>query len=284
MKTLAEQWGSEVKFTQHLASDLESLNRINDLVGLPRVVKATNEMSIPGGSIDVVGFTVKGCAIVYEHQDKGGRADQTHVSKTMTYPHQLILKGHTVLGSILLCETVDQHYLDQFRAERKEYLRRKYNGHKNLHIIRSQWLDNGQYQPSLFEDSDAILRREDNELDHYKEFVAVYAADWMTQREEKNGNAVTLWHRISELPSRYMAYVHTLKNGVKIGLHCLKDVTADDEQLMQAICPEGWAYRKAQDRATIELVLDKDSSYLDWANHSETLKRAVRNYFWQNQG
>lgn len=284
MKTLAEQWGSETKFTQHLATDIESINRINDLVGLPRVVKATNEMGIPGGAIDVVGFTVKGHAVVYEHQDKGGRADQTHVSKTMTYPHQLKLKGYTVLGSILLCETVDQHYLDQFRSERTEYLRRKYNGHKNLHILRSQWDDDGVYCPSSFEDSDAILCKEVTELKEYKEFVAVYAADWMIQREEKNGNAVTLWHRITELPCRYMAYVHTIKNGVKVGMHCLKDVTTDDEQFLRVVCPEGWTYRKAKDRATIELVLDRNSSYLDWANQSETLKRTIRNYFWQNKG
>lgn len=279
MKTLAEQWGSEVKFTQSLASDIESLNKINDLVGLPRVVKAIPEFSIPGGSIDVVGFTVKGHAVIYEHQDKTGRADQTHVSKTMTYPHQVILKGYTVLGSILLCETVDQHYLDQFRLERKEYLRRKYNGHKNLHIIRSQWSDDGIYLPSMFEDSDDIIRKEENQIVVYKDFVSIYAADWMIQREETNGNSITLWHRLTELSNKYMAYIHTTKGSIKIGLHCEKNVTEEDEKFLQAICPDSWLYRNtAKDRRTIEVVLPLDSSYEEWFEHTEVLKRAVRRY------
>ena len=54
MLTLRESYGSETSFTQKLATDLDSLNKINNLIGLPLVVKATNEYSVPNGSIDVV--------------------------------------------------------------------------------------------------------------------------------------------------------------------------------------------------------------------------------------
>lgn len=279
MKTLAEQWGQETSFTQSLANDLVSLNKINSLLGLPTVVSATNELSIPGGSIDVVGYTVRGEVIVYEHQDKSGRADQTHVGKTSHYARVLKSQGMTVRGAVLLCESIDQIFLDTFEDIRWAYERRpSYNGHCNVHAVKSQWTDEGEYQPVLFTEKE-IIRDSDTVLDIYAEFVGIYAKEWKIQREEKNGNAVTLWHRISELPSRYMAYVHTLKNGVKIGLHCLKDVSNEDEQLLQAVCPSGWEYRKAKDRATIELILDKDSSYEQWADQTESLKRIIRKFF-----
>lgn len=284
MKTLAEQWGQETSFTQSLANDLISLNKINSLLGLPTVVSATNELSIPGGSIDVVGYTVRGEVIVYEHQDKSGRADQTHVGKTSHYARVLKSQGMTVRGAVLLCESIDQIFLDTFEDIRWAYERRpSYNGHCNIHAVKSQWTDEGEYEPVLFTEKE-IIRDSDTVLDIYAEFVSVYAKEWKIQREEKNGNAVTLWHRISELPSRYMAYVHTVKNGVKIGIHCLKDVSNEDEQLLQAVCPGGWEYRRAKDRATIELILDKNSSYEQWADQTESLKRAIRKHFWQNSG
>ena len=122
MKTLKEQWGSEVKFTQSLATDLESLNKICDLVGLPRVIRAENEHGIPGGSIDNIGWTARGEAIVFEHQDQGGRADQTHVNKTVGYPQQLQIKGIKVLGSILLCESVDNTTLSSSAEKERNML------------------------------------------------------------------------------------------------------------------------------------------------------------------
>lgn len=276
MKTLAEQWGSEIKFTQSLATDLVSLNRINDLLGLPQVVSADNEISIPGGSIDVVGYTVRGEAIVYEHQDKGGRADQTHVAKTTHYARVLKSQGHRVLASILLCESIDQIFLDTFEDIRWAYDRRpSYMGHCNVHAVKSQWSDDGEYVPALFEDRE-VIKDSDTVLDHYRSFVEIYARDWRIQREERNGNAVTLWHKIPELGSKYMAYVHTLKNAVKIGVHCLQNVTAADEELLAKIKPNDWQYRRAKDRATIELVLDPDSEPETWADHTEKLKRSVR--------
>lgn len=276
MKTLAEQWGSEIKFTQSLATDLVSLNRINDLLGLPQVVSADNEISIPGGSIDVVGYTVRGEAIVYEHQDKGGRADQTHVAKTTHYARVLKSQGHRVLASILLCESIDQIFLDTFEDIRWAYDRRpSYMGHCNVHAVKSQWSDDGEYVPALFEDRE-VIKDSDTVLDYYRSFVEIYARDWRIQREERNGNAVTLWHKIPELGSKYMAYVHTLKNAVKIGVHCLQNVTAADEELLAKIKPNDWQYRRAKDRATIELVLDPDSEPETWADHTEKLKRSVR--------
>lgn len=276
MKTLREQWGSETKFTQSLATDLDSLNRINDLLGLPTVITADNEVSIPGGSIDVVGYTVRGEVIVYEHQDQGGRADQTHVAKTTHYARVLKSQGHKVLASILLCESIDQIFLDTFEDIRWAYQRRpSYNGHCNVHAVKSQWTDQGQYQPALFEDRE-VIRDTDTVLDHYRSFVEIYARDWRIQREERNGGAITLWHKIPELGSKYMAYVHTLKNAVKIGVHCLQSVTAEDEQRLQAMCLPGFQYRRAQDRATIELVLPRDSDPETWADHTERLKRSAR--------
>ena len=82
-KTLKEAWGSEVKFTQHLATSVTDLNKITKLLGLPKVKDPINEYTIPGGSIDVVAFTDKGEAIIFEHQDQSGRTDQTHVDKTI---------------------------------------------------------------------------------------------------------------------------------------------------------------------------------------------------------
>jgi hypothetical protein len=277
MKTLREQWGAETSFTQHLATDIDSLNKINDLVGLPRVLRATNELSILNGSIDVVGYTAKGNVIIYEHQDLSGRADQTHAAKTIRYAKALHVTGNKVLGAILLCESVDQQYLDEFAETRWAYERRpSYNGHSNVHIIKSQWTDEGEYTPALFEDAE-IIRRDEKAVDHYKEFHKIYAIDWNIQREERNGDAITLWHRIPELSSKYMAYVHTLKKTIKVGLHCLKEFDSSDEQFLQSICPDGWTYRNtAKDRRTIEreFPLDTDHEVL-WAE-SEKLKQRVR--------
>lgn len=281
MKTLAEQWGSEVKFTQSLANDIPSLNKINALLGLPTIVKAVNEYSIPGGSIDVVGYTVKGDVVVYEHQDKSGKADQTHVAKTSHYALVLKNKGLKVLGAVLLCESIEQIFLDNFENIRWAYNKRPtQKGECNIHAVKSQWTDQGEYVPELFTDTD-IIKGSDTVLNYYKDFVAVYGAEWIIQREETNngGRAITLWHRLPELDNRYIAYVHTLANSVNIGLHCLKSVTDYDESVMQEFCPNEFTYRRAKDRATIELKLSKDSTQEEWADKTEKLKRSVRKYF-----
>tara|TARA_B110000977_G_C10911961_1_gene429653 strand:+ start:56 stop:907 length:852 start_codon:yes stop_codon:yes gene_type:complete len=276
MKTLREQYGAEIKFTQSLANDLDSLNKINSLLGLPRVVKAVNEMSIPGGSIDVVGYTVKGEVIVYEHQDLSGRADQTHVAKTSHYALVLKNKGLKVLGAILLCESIDQIFLDNFENIRWAYNKRPtQKGECNVHAIRSQWTDDGVYDPVLFTD-DSIVKGSDTVLNYYKDFVSIYGAEWSIQREESNGNAITLWHRLGELDNRYMAYIHKLKGSINVGLHCLKAVTIADEEFMQSLETKNFTYRKSKDRATIECKFPTDVDYELLADTTEQLKRAVR--------
>lgn len=277
MKTLREAYGAETKFTQSLANDCDSLNKINQLIGLPSVVRAVNEMAILGGSIDVVGYTVKGEVIVYEHQDLSGRADQTHVGKTSHYARVLNSKGLKVLGAVLLCETIDKIFLDTFEDIRWAYNRRPtLMGHCNVHAVRSVWTDDLEYAPELFTD-EAIVRGSDTVLDYYKDFVSIYAAEWAIQREERNGNAVTLWHRPGELDNRYMMYVHTLKNSVNIGIHCLKAVKDTDEQFLQSIALHDFQYRRSTDRATVELKLSRDSDPEAWADCTEKLKRSIRN-------
>ena len=280
MKTLREQWGAETRFTQHLSTDLDSLNKINDLLGLPRVVRATNELGILNGSIDVVGYTARNHVIVYEHQDLSGRVDQTHAAKTIRYAKALHVTGKKVLGAVLLAESVDQQYIDEFKETRWAYDRRPtLNGHANVHIVKSQWQDCGSYDPQLFEDTE-VITQSTAELDHYRNFYTIYAQEWQIQREERNGTqAITLWHRCQELPSKYMAYVHTLKNSVKVGLHCLKDCDQEVEQLLQTICPKEWTYRStAKDRRTIERVYSIDTDPKELWLATEELKQQIRRY------
>ena len=276
MKTLRETWGGEVKFTQSLATDLDSLNKVNALLGLPKVDYAINEFGIPGGSIDVVGYTVKGEVIVYEHQDVSGKADQTHVAKTSHYALTLKNKKCKVLGTVLLCESIDKIFLDNFASIRETYYRRPtQRGECNIHAVKSQWTDEGEYVPELFTET-TIIPTNDTVLDYYKDFVRIYGAEWAIQREENNGNARTLWHRPAELDNRYMAYVHTLKGSVNIGIHCLKGINEQDEQFLQSVSPEGFEYRRSKDRATVEIKLSRDSEPELWADTTEKLKRSIR--------
>jgi hypothetical protein len=198
MKTLREQWGSETQFTQHLSTDTDSLNKINDLLGLPRVIRAVNEFSILNGSIDVVGLTARNHVIVYEHQDLSGRVDQTHAAKTIRYAKALHVMGKKVLGAVLLAESVDQQYLDEFKETRWAYERRPtLNGHANVHIVKSQWDDQGVYSPQLFEDTE-VIAQSTKELDYYRDFYTIYAQEWQIQREDRTKNVATLWHRIPD--------------------------------------------------------------------------------------
>jgi len=269
MKTLREAFGSETKFTQSLKTDVESFNNICRLVGLPEVINVDNEVSIPGGSIDNVGITAKGTAIIFEHQDLSGRADQTHVSKTMTYPHQYELKyGKRVIGSILACESVDQHYVEQFRRERREYERRKYNGHKNLHIIKSQWTDEGKYSPELFDDSEIIKTQESWPLTEFKDFVNQYARDWNLMGEQDQGRK-TLWFRDV---TRGNYYIHKYQNGkVLVGVH-FDNPTPTEKELISNH-PNG---RHGQKRSTIEIDCGKNATQFDWWLEAEKIKQYLR--------
>ena len=284
MRTLREQYGSEVKFTQYLSTKEGSkhLNKVNQLIGLPNIVttKSINEMSIEGGSIDVVGFTERGEAIVYEHQDISGSADQTHASKTPWYCVMLKTMGYRVLGGVLLCENVSQKFLDAYKEYRWSSERRSYMGHFNVHIVKTQFTDEGEFIPVLFEDSEVKPSRSTN-INHYKDFYHIYARDWSIQREDNKDSAITLWHRIPELNNNYMAYIHTLKNTVKIGLHCEphRIVTEDEKNLLKAVAPTEWKFRdSAKMKATIELTLPLDSDPETWANATETLKRNIRKH------
>jgi len=276
-KTLKETWGSEVKFTQHLATSVSDLNKITKLLGLPKVKDPINEYTIPGGSIDVVAFTDKGDAIIFEHQDQSGRTDQTHVDKTInSYPEMLRQQGHRVIASILLADSTQQHHLEMFKRVRTEFKRRpKKWSYKNVHIVKSQWTATNEYEPTLFEDTDYVEFK-DKPITYYKEFVEIYAADWQIVREDISTGAKTLWHKIYGLSNNYEAYIHTLSNSVKVGLHC-KKFTSDDETFMQTILPEGWIYRNAaKDKRTIEIEFPLTVDYDTLWEQTEKLKRNIR--------
>jgi len=268
MKTLKEQWGSEVKFTQSLATDLHSLNRVCELIGLPEVIRAQNEYPIPGGSIDVVGFTTRGDAIVFEHQDQSGRADQTHVNKTVGYPQQLMIKGLEVLGSILLCESVDEHYIEQFKRERREYTRRRYNGHKNLHIVKSAWTDQGEYTPSLFDSTEIIRVEQSWPLREFRAFVDRYAREWSILGEEHRPSTVTLWFRDV---TRGRHYIHRTSKSVKVGVHFDNPTAAELEIVSDH--PHG---RHSKKRSTIETVCGANATDSDLWLAAEQLKQYLR--------
>ena len=269
MKTLKEQWGSEVKFTQHLATDLDSLNKINQLAGLPRVTKAVNELSIPGGSIDVVGYTDKGHVIVYEHQDQSGRADQTHVGKTSHYARILKSQGKQVLGAILLCDSIDQIFLDTFADIRWAYDRRpSYMGHCNVLAVKSQWTKQGEYVPCLFEENN-IISKEEKSVIYYKDFIDLYARDWIIQREDISDSGKTLWFRDQ---SRGEHYIHQLKNCYKVGIH-FNSPTEEEKQLVKQL-----GGRHRQTKSTYETVLSADVSNYDLWLEAEKLKQKIR-YF-----
>jgi len=278
MRTLKEQWGNETKFTRSLATDIGSLNKINDLVGLPQVHSAVSGVSISNGSIDVVGYTAKNCAIVYEHQDITGKADQTHAAKTIRYATALQVSGTNVIGAILLCDSAGKHFLDEFALTRQTYERRpKKCGYANVHIVKSQWTDSGEYVPALFEDNNTVSDNKQS-IEFYKEFYEIYAPDWYVQREEKNGTAITLWSKIIELPFLHMAYVHTLKNSVKVGLHYFGSDPAV-ETFLKAVCPHNWTYSAiGEKRRTISRTFTLDVPHQTLWLEIETLKQSVRRY------
>lgn len=265
-KTLKEMYGSEVKFTQHLSTDINSLNKINALLGLPTITKAVNEHPIPGGSIDVVGFTDKGHAIVYEHQDQTGRADQTHVGKTSHYARVLKNQGFKILGAVLLCESIDQIFLDTFKDIRWAYERRNYNSHCNVHAVKSQWTDQGEYIPALFEESD-VIQKEDKTIVYYRDFIDTYAKDWFVQREDISDSAKTLWFRDI---TKGEHYIHKLKSCYKVGIH-FNSPTDQDKKLVDHL-----GGRHNQTKSTYEIELPITSSDFDIWLAAEKLKQQIR--------
>lgn len=267
MKKLSEAWGSEVKFTKSLSLDLTNLNKITQLVGLPKIIKAQAEFQIPGGFIDVVGFTSKGHAVVFEHQDQSGKADQTHVNKTIGYPVQLRLQGYTVLGSILLCESVDKHYVDQFTVERFYYLANRKSGHKNLHIVKSQWTDDLIYEPVLFEDTTIIKSKDAWKIDNFSEFIELYAREWTIVGEETRPTTKTLWFRDV---SKARHYIHHTQKLIKVGLHF--ENPSESEKALVTL----HGGRHSKHRSTIEYELPLGSEMYKWWINAETLKQSIR--------
>lgn len=265
-KTLKEMYGSEVKFTQYLSTDIDSLNKINALRGLPTITKARCEYPIPGGSIDVVGFTDKGHAIVYEHQDQTGRADQTHVGKTSHYARVLKSQGITVLGAFLLCESIDQIFLDTFKDIRWAYDRRNYNSHCNVHAVKSQWTSQGEYVPVLFEESD-VIQKEDKAIVYYRDFIDTFAKDWSIQREDISDSAKTLWFRDITNGEHY---IHKLKSCYKVGIH-FNSPTDQDKKLVDQL-----GGRHNQTKSTYEIELPLTSSNFDIWLEAEKLKQQIR--------
>ena len=272
MKTLREQFNSETSFTKYLAENLDQLNKVNDQVNLPHVVTAIAEDStIDGGRIDIVGKTERGEIIAYEHQDLTGKADQTHVSKTGTYATQLKLEGHKVLGSILLCESISEKYLAQFRSERKEYSRRKYNGHKNLHAVKTQFTDNGEYAPEKFEDTPALWSTEERmPLDHYKQFVNIYAPHWNIKGEQIDGSRKILW--FTDKNREYKHFINETNKYIDVGVHI--DNPTEEEKAMVVAHPNGKA--TSDKRHTIVVKLSKDSLLEDRWLTAERLCQYIR--------
>ena len=283
MKTLREAYGAETKFTQFLAQEpgCISLNKVNKVAGFPIIDKAINEFAIPGGSIDVVGFTVKGEVIVYEHQDLSGRADQTHVSKTSHYARVMKSLGHKVLGTVLLCESIDKLFLEGFEDIRSEYERRKYKGHCNIHAIKSQWTDDGVYEPVRFDDKE-IGQVRSNTIQHprWNELHYIYMPYNLFQREDykkANKNAITYWYWIEGLPRKYKAYFHELAGYIEVGLHC-EPFTQEDEEFLQKIKPsEDWDYRNtAADKRTVSKKFSLDIDNKTLAREAQELHESIR--------
>lgn len=252
---------------------IEHLNKAIELIGGKKITRQTPQFTIEGGRIDNIGFTDQKSIWVFEHQDSSGKADQIHTSKLLQYT-TLMSQTSNIEGGILFCDNVSESYKKIYENYREQASKRKRFRYMNLHFVKAQWNQQGEFVPELFDTIEAESIQ-DSTLDYYADFVDIYAKEWNIQREDRNGEAITLWHRIPELPAKYMAYVHTLKNSIKIGLHCEKNFTPNDEQFLQSL---KWGnYRdSAKDKRTIEIILDLDSKQEKWADLTESLKRSVR--------
>ena len=274
IKTYIPEGKSETDVTDKIFT-VEHLNQAIELVGGRKIISQSAQYTIEGGRIDNVGFTDKKSIWVFEHMASSGKADQIHTSKNLQYT-TLLSQTNEVEGGILFCDTVSEAYKKMYQDYRELSSRRKKWAYLNLHFVKAQWDEQGNFIPELFNSYEAETIKEST-IDYYKDFYKVYACDWSIQREENNGNAITLWHRVSELPTKYMAYVHTTKSNIKIGMHCLQDTTSISEKFMNLVCPGNWSYRKSLgSRSTIEIELPKDSLQEQWADETEKLKRLVR--------
>jgi len=261
---------------------VEHLNKIISLVGGKQIISQKYQHPIPGRRIDNVGFTESGSAIIFEHMDMSGNLDQVHMDKGRGYGEQMSLETN-VEGVFILCDKASPYFIAQARKIREHYLKRpKKYSHYNLHLIKSQWTLDGDYVPELIDNNIEIKELIPSTINYYKDFVKIYGADWSIQREDykkANDRAITLWHRIPELDNNYMAYIHTLSNSVKIGLHCepKRKVSDDEKTFLKSVSPQDWIFRdSAEMKATIELTLPLDSSQEQWADETEKLKRKVR--------
>ena len=252
---------------------VNDINRAIKLINGRPVVRIRTQQSVDGGRVDIIGETEKGSLWIIEHQDLSGKADLIHSSKLLFYTF-LAGQKKTIEGGLLLCDNVSNDYKKVYETFRELSAKRKKWSGFNVHFLRAQW-NGDNFIPELFDSVENEMAPQTT-LNHYKNFVDIYAKEWAIQREGINGNAITLWHRVPELESKYMAYIHTLEKAIKIGLHCLKNVIDDDEIFLKDVCPKGWEYRRATDRATIEIELPKTSSEEDWANLTENLKRTIR--------
>lgn len=287
MKTLREAYGSETKFTHQMT--VEEAIKVCIQCGLPtNIDRVVSEKSLTDSRVDVVFYTTKGEAILYEHMAMGkdlAEADRPHVDKTMTYPRLFEIEhpGVKVLASILACEGIKPQFkqiLDDNRE--KEYERRpRANGAKNTQVIKSQWTDDGVYEPVRFDDKE-IGQVKSNTIQHprWNELHYIYMPYNLFQREDykkANKDAITYWYWIDGLPRKYKAYFHELAGYIEVGLHC-EPFTQEDEEFLQKIKPsEDWDYRNtAAGKRTISKKFPLDIDNKTLAREAQELHISIR--------
>lgn len=258
---------------------VDDINRAIKLINGRPIVRIRTQQSVDGGRVDIIGETEKGSLWIIEHQDLSGKADLIHSSKLLFYTF-LAGQKKTIEGGLLLCDNVSNDYKKVYETFRELSAKRKRWSGFNVHFLKAQW-NGDNFVPELFDTVENEMAPQTT-LNHYKNFVDVYAKEWAIQREDykkANDRAITLWHRIPELDNNYMAYIHTLSNSVKIGLHCepKRKVSDDEKTFLKSVSPQGWIFRdSAKMKATIELTLPLDSSQEQWADETENLKRIIR--------
>lgn len=285
MKTLREAKGSETEHTHNFTVEeaIKVCIQTNHPTNIDRVV---SEKSLTDSRVDVVFYTTKGEAILYEHMAMGkdlAEADRPHVDKTMTYPRLFEIEnpGVPVLGSILACEGIKPQFKQILDDNRKEYIRRpRANGAKNTQVIKSQWTDDGVYEPVRFDDKE-IGQVKSNTIQHprWNELHYIYMPYNLFQREDykkASKDAITYWYWIDGLPRKYEAYFHELAGYIEVGLHC-KGFNQEDEEFLQKVCPEGWEYRKkAVSKRTLAKTFPLDIDNKTLAREAQELHISIR--------
>lgn len=285
MKTLREAKGSETEHTHNFTVEeaIKVCIQTNHPTNIDRVV---SEKSLTDSRVDVVFYTTKGEAILYEHMAMGkdlAEADRPHVDKTMTYPRLFEIEnpGVPVLGSILACEGIKPQFKQILDDNRKEYIRRpRANGAKNTQVIKSQWTDDGVYEPVRFDDKE-VGQVKSNTIQHprWNELHYIYMPYNLFQREDykkASKDAITYWYWIDGLPRKYEAYFHELAGYIEVGLHC-KGFNQEDEEFLQKVCPEGWEYRKkAVNKRTLFKTFPLDIDNKTLAREAQELHISIR--------